>query len=136
MSDASNSSIERESNEVVFFNGVFKKLYDLDIRHNNISSGSVLIRTLIHVSDKTLKTKQIIVKTEFGDVILVHNPSLFKDKINIIVPEDYLFKVFFKTTTVATMDDIFIITGFDQDYNEKIYPNIHERIEKLKQCFR
>ena len=136
MTDIFDNSIERESNEVVFFNGIFKKLYDLNIGYNNISPGSILIRTLIHVSDKTLKTKQIIVKTEFGDVILAYNPNLFKDKINIIVPEDYLFKVFFRTTTVATMDDIFIITGFDQDYNEKIYPNIHERIEKLKQCFR
>ena len=136
MTDTIDSSIKRESNEVVFFNGIFQKLYDLNVECNNISHGSISIRTFVHVSDKTLKIKQIIINTEFGAVILAYNPSLFKDKINIIVPEDYLFKVFFRTTTVATMDDIFIITGFDQDYNEKIYPNIHERIEKLKQCFK
>ena len=136
MSNSSDNSVEKESNEVVFFNGIFKKLNDLNVGSNNVIPGSISIKTLIHVSDKTLKTKQIIVNTEFGAVILAYNPRVFMDKINIIVPEDYLFKVFFRTTTVATMDDIFIITGFDQGYNEKFYPNIHERIKKLERCFK
>jgi len=130
MTDASDNSIEKESDEVIFFNKIFQNILEPDMLYKDIPVGSIFKRTLNYSSE------HIVVKTSFGDVVLCYNSSFFKDKIKIIVPEDYLFRVFFRTTTVATMDDIKIITGFVQDYNEKIYPNIHERIKKLEQCFK